>query len=144
VLTIRLSARERRIVLAALRYFRRRLYESLSLEDMARVCAAYSEVQSLEPSESGERLPSRHELENLESRLSGKSTPDGDAGMWTVVVLRGGLLDSLYVTPHESVFQKRFDETCRSLRLHPHDPYDEHFEVYHDGLVRQDDEYLWE
>ncbi len=90
-----------------------------------------------------ETLPTPEELQKLEAKLAHVSTSDSEGPMWTVVVLRGGLLDSLYFTQYESVSRTRFDATCRLLGVRPDDPCNEDYEVYHDSLTRIQHEYCW-
>jgi len=144
MLKVSLKSREVRIIVAALRDLRGSVDALHVLEPPSGTSKAHSCSASRSTSEASQGLPTVEELDGLESKLSGVSESEGDVAMWTVVVLRGGLLDSLYVTENESVHRRRFDATCRFLRLPPDDPCNEDYEVYHDTLVRKQQEYCWE
>jgi len=143
--TMFVTEHENCLLLAALRYFRRRAEDSHLLEELHNPASSYSEVASIATMQGKVAIPTLHAIQELEVKLGCAAEPGWQpASMWAVVLLEGGLLHSLTLSADNSVTRRRFEATCRSCDLSLDDPRDEDREVYHERLVPSGQEYFLE
>ena len=140
--SLRLDEKQLSLVWAAVRQLKYLVDDSRLNKQSSDDHTPTPDVTSIATAHGRRPFPTVDELGWLESKIAMTTADTAHQGLWAVIALQGGLLESLHVSSNSRVSEKKYIETCRSLGVSEGDPHNEDTEVHHVKLVAEENGYF--